>query len=92
MNDIKIKEVQLEGGKLAIFNYVGSDDPVLHINNAIALYTSGYNGIWHDFVDANMNNPWVRIIITDINPIQENGVDFNDIIRDVRLRHLLDEK
>jgi hypothetical protein len=93
MNDVIIKEVPLVNGKIAIFKYVCSDDPVHPLNEAIRLYVGDYKGIYHEMIDISMDNPWVRVIMTDINEIQEGCVELTtDILRDWTLKHLLNEK
>ncbi len=89
MKDIVIQEVPLVNGKIAIFKYVGSGDPVAPLNEAICMYVGDYKGIYHEMIDANMDNPWFRIIMTDVNEIQEGGVEITtDILRDWTLKHL----
>jgi len=55
--------------KIGILMYVGSGDPVRHLNEAVHLYVrnEGYN----EFIDANMDNPWIRVIIKGINDIEQ---------------------
>ena len=90
MDDIKIVEFELVNGKGAVFAYVGNGDPVRPLDKAIYQYTGGIKHI--HLVDANMNNPWVRVVLSDIDEIQTGGTDFNEILRDVRLNHLLNLK
>ena len=88
MSDIKIIEFSLENGKVAIFQYVGQDDPVDPLNEAVYLYTGGTK--YTEMDDINMDNPWVRVVISDLDKIQEGGIiRTNDIIRDWRLKNLL---
>lgn len=58
------KDIELETyTKLAIFNYDGDDDPVQHIDDAVSQYTMGYRRCdYSEYIDMNMDNPWVRII------------------------------
>ena len=67
MNDIMYQEAKTPDnkGKFAILIYTGSGDPVKHLNEAVRRYADneGYN----EFIDANMDNPWVRVIIKGIN-------------------------
>jgi hypothetical protein len=61
--DVEVQEVEIKDGlKLAIMIYKGSGDPVFYINKAIKLYMNGSKE-YFDFIDANMDNPWVRIIV-----------------------------
>jgi hypothetical protein len=59
--------------KVGILMYTGSGDPVKNLNEAVHLYVrnEGYN----EFIDANMDNPWIRVIIKGINDLDQ--VEFN---------------
>lgn len=66
MKDIKILEQELTNGKkIAIFCYVGDGDPEKHLNKAIKVYTDDAKN-YNEFIDMNMDNPWVRIICPPI--------------------------
>lgn len=68
--------------KMAIFTYEGEGDPVEHIDEAVSKYTlclvdenlvnrtrttNGCRKPYNEFVDINMNNPWVRIVTAEFN-------------------------
>jgi archaellum component FlaG (FlaF/FlaG flagellin family) len=55
--------------RIGILMYVGSGDPVRKLNEAVSLYVKneGYN----EFIDANMDNPWIRVIIKGINDMEQ---------------------
>ncbi len=59
--------------QIGILMYTGSGDPVKQLNEAVYLYTKneGYN----EFIDANMDNPWIRVIIKGINDMKQE--EFN---------------
>lgn len=59
--------------KVGILIYTGEGDPVKHLNEAVHYYvgTNGYN----EFIDANMDNPWVRVIIKGINDMDQEPFD-----------------
>ena len=63
MKDVIIKEAEYNDGKgkIGILIYRGSGDPVKHLNEAVEQYTKGNQ--YNEFVDANMDNPWFRIIV-----------------------------
>lgn len=71
MDKIIYQEVQTADTKVrvGILMYVGSGDPVRKLNEAVNLYVrnEGYN----EFIDANMDNPWVRVIIKGINDMSQ---------------------
>jgi hypothetical protein len=55
--------------KVGILIYTGAGDPVKHLNEAVHNYVrnEGYN----EFIDANMDNPWVRVIIKGMNEMEK---------------------
>jgi hypothetical protein len=59
--------------KVGILIYTGAGDPVKHLNEAVHKYVrhEGYN----EFIDANMDNPWVRVIIKGINDMEQVEFD-----------------
>ncbi len=89
--DIKFTETTFDTefgkAKLAIFHYMGTDDPVIHLDSAVALYTMGSQH--YEFIDMNMDNPWVRIV-TSMTILDITGDDFKKCVRDNRLDSLLD--
>jgi hypothetical protein len=60
-------------GKLAVFMFQGEDDPVAKLDGAVSAYVGndGYN----QYVDINMDNPWTRIIISDIDNMEQVEFD-----------------
>ena len=76
--DVTINEVEYdlennEKGKLVIFIYPGPKDPVKVLDSAIKIYTDGND--YYEFVDINMDNPWTRVIISNINGIKQKDFD-----------------
>lgn len=69
MENILLQELNDIGGrvKVAIFTYIGQQDPIERLNDAVNIYV-GHEG-YNEFVDANMDNPWVRVIIKGINEV-----------------------
>ena len=70
MKDVIYKEALSNDNKVkvGILIYVGPEDPVSHLNSAVHNYVrrEGYN----EYIDANMDNPWVRVIIKGLNEIE----------------------
>lgn len=70
MKDVIYQEAKTSNSKVkvGILLYTGSGDPVKHLNEAVSHYvgTEGYN----EFIDANMDNPWVRVIVKGINEME----------------------
>jgi hypothetical protein len=60
-------------GRIAVFLYGGKKDPRQVLDNAIYQYV-GNNG-YHELVDSNMDNPWMRVILSDINNIEQKQFD-----------------
>ena len=56
-------------GKIAVFIYVGKSDPKKVLDWAVHEYveTNGYN----ELVDANLDNPWMRVVVSDINNMKQ---------------------
>jgi hypothetical protein len=75
MNDVIIQEALLSKGKVkvAVLIYTGSDDPVIHLDEAVSHYTKGQ--LYNEFIDANMDNPWTRVIIRGINDMDQRYFD-----------------
>ncbi|HTC00316.1 MAG TPA: hypothetical protein VK705_06505 [Ferruginibacter sp.] len=71
MKDIIYQEAKTTDAriKVGILIYTGAGDPVKHLNDAVSQYVGqeGYN----EFIDANMDNPWVRVIIKGINDMEQ---------------------
>jgi len=85
MEKIIIQESSIElthdrKGQIAVLMYVGDKDPVAKLNLAVSQYVGNFSHI--QFVDINMDNPWVRVIITGINEM--NQEDFNPLIHKLK--------
>jgi len=61
INDVEITEVPNKKNSIIIFEYHGDNDPVEKIDEAIKMYMHEVN--YKEFVDSNMDNPWMRIVI-----------------------------
>lgn len=59
--------------KVGILIYTGVGDPVKHLNDAVHYYVG--TNFYNEFIDANMDNPWVRVIIKGINDIGQEPFD-----------------
>lgn len=74
---INESEYPLQGGgygRLAIFIYTGEREPSVVLDAAISEYVQ-QNG-YHEWVDANMDNPWVRAIMSDVNGMNQEPFDY----------------
>ena len=56
-------------GKMAVFIYAGKSDPKKVLDLAILQYV-GNNG-HHELIDANLDNPWMRVVLSDINKMKQ---------------------
>ncbi len=73
---INESEYDLEGGgkgKIAVFIYAGKSDPKKVLDLAAHQYVEG-NG-HHELIDANLDNPWMRVILSDINGMHQDPYD-----------------
>ena len=62
MEEIRIEELSnYIFNRVSILTYIGEEDPVKKLDDKIKEYTNGRE--YTEFVDINMDNPWVRVII-----------------------------
>ncbi|MGV3598237.1 MAG: hypothetical protein ACO1PI_10245 [Bacteroidota bacterium] len=75
MKDVIYQEIETINGevRVGILIYNGTGDPVKILNHAVSLYVRDES--YNEFIDANMDNPWVRVIIKGINDIEQS--EFN---------------
>ena len=85
MGQVKIQESTVDltrgrKGKIAVLIYVGDDDPIAKLDLAVSEYVGrvGYS----EFIDINNDNPWVRVILSDINDM--NQVNFDPLIHELK--------
>jgi len=60
-------------GKVAVFLYYGSGEPSKVLNFAIHSYVDGQP--YYEFIDAEMNNPWMRVVVSNINDMKQESFD-----------------
>ena len=73
---INQSEYTLKNGnkaKIAVFIYAGSADPDQVLDHAVYLYTAGK--MYHELIDSSMDNPWMRVILSDINDMTQKPFD-----------------
>lgn len=73
---INQSEYQLENGgkgKIAVFIYAGSGDPKQMLDYAIHEYVG--NNHYHELMDVHMDNPWMRVVLSDINNMHQELFD-----------------
>lgn len=66
MNEVKFQEAITNDGKtkIIILTYSGYGDPTMVLEDTI--YKHFHNENYYEFIDANMDNPWIRIIKIDL--------------------------
>lgn len=60
-------------GKIAVFMYSGEGDPKKVLDNAIKEYVGHNNYV--ELIDAHLDNPWMRVIVSDINNMKQYAFD-----------------
>ena len=63
-------------GKIAVFIYAGSGEPKQFLDYAVSEYVE--TNAHHVLIDANLDNPWMRVIISDINNMHQEPYDVFD--------------
>jgi uncharacterized protein YozE (UPF0346 family) len=62
-------------GKIAVLIYTGSADPKKILDYAVSVYVE--NEGYHELIDAHLDNPWIRVILSDINNMSQRQFDPN---------------
>lgn len=57
-------------GSIAVLIYTGSADPKAVLDEAVRIYTNGQG--YHEFIDANLDNPWTRVIMSNVNNMTQD--------------------
>lgn len=86
MGQITIQESSIDlinerKGKIAVLMYVGEEDPVAILDKAVSQYV-GHEG-YSEFIDINMDNPWVRVVMSGINEMKQ--VPYNPATHNLKL-------
>jgi len=75
---INISEYDLENGgkgKIAVLMYTGSADPRVVLDEAVRIYVGSNH--YHQFIDVHMDNPWTRVIMSNVNGMRQKDFDKN---------------
>jgi hypothetical protein len=80
VKEVKIQESPIDlingdKGKVAIFMYQGEDDPMEALDKAVHQYVG--KGYVTQFIDIDMDNPCVRVIVSGIDEMKQD--DFNPL-------------
>ena len=78
MDKVKFQESPIKlthdgQGKIGILTYEGEDDPVAELDAAVSAYVKDKEHI--ELVDINIDNPWLRVIATGINEMEQRDFD-----------------
>lgn len=60
----KVEKTEIDlgnGNKILLLKYVGENDVVKYLDNIVRHYVQ--NESYSEFIDMDMNNPWVRIVV-----------------------------
>jgi len=60
-------------GKIAVFLYTGKSDPKAILDKAVSQYVGTHP--FHELIDAYLDNPWMRVVISDINGMKQEIFD-----------------
>ncbi|TFF40632.1 hypothetical protein [Mucilaginibacter psychrotolerans] len=62
-------------GTIAVFIFSGDGDPAKVLDYAVREYVES-NG-YHELIDANLDNPWMRVVMSDINDMRQASFDLD---------------
>jgi len=79
MGKIKIQESKIKltngkDGKIAVLIYKGDDDPMGELDAAVKAY-AGNGSRFFQFVDMDMDNPCVRVVVSGIREMEQEDFD-----------------
>lgn len=63
-------------GKIAVLIYSGTADPKKILDYAVQEYVED-NG-YYELIDGSLSNPWMRVILSDINNISQEDFNFEN--------------
>lgn len=62
-------------GAIAVLMYSGSGDPKIALDNAVREITEGIG--YFELIDAHLDNPWTRVVMTNINEMTQEELNFD---------------
>jgi uncharacterized protein YozE (UPF0346 family) len=62
-------------GKIAVLIYSGEADPKKVLDYAVEKYVE--NNAYYELIDAHLDNPWMRVILSDINNMSQTEFNLN---------------
>lgn len=80
MSEVKINYSNFDlknGGKgvIAVLFYSGNGDPKIAFDKAVMEMSANTDIGYFELIDAHLNNPWMRVILTDINDMGQEDFD-----------------
>jgi hypothetical protein len=57
--------------KVAVLMYHGDGDPKKILDYAVSIYVQ--NDGYHELIDAHLDNPWMRVLLSDINNMKQEN-------------------
>lgn len=81
LENVKINEASYNledggNGTITVFIYTGISNPKIILDEAIRIYTDSEG--YHELIDANLDNPWMRVIMSDINKMTQRKFAITD--------------
>jgi hypothetical protein len=91
INEAEIELKDGKFGKLAVFMYAGDKDPRAMLDWAVNKYVDGSNVPYIELIDAQLNCPWVRVIVSNVNDMEqmEFGVYMKQLNRERKIDKIL---
>ena len=74
-------------GKFAVLLYAGDEDPKFILDWAVSNYTEGVKG-YKVLIDAQLNCPWMRVVVSNINDMEQISWEAMDkiISRELKIK------
>ena len=86
---VKINRMILNGNdknlSLAVFMFNGNSDPDHALDSAIGVYSAEKE--FYEFIDARMDNPWIRVVLEDFEPFNKHQMNVEGRFFDVYQLH-----
>ena len=78
ISGLKINEAEYnlpnnKKGKIAVLMYHGKGDPKKILDYAVSVYVQ--NEGYHELIDSHLDNPWTRVLLSDINSMKQEDFD-----------------
>lgn len=89
INEAEIELKDGKFGKLAVFMYSGDKDPRAMLDWAVGKYVEGSNVPYIELIDAQLNCPWVRVIISNVDDMEQ--MNFNDYMKVINRERKIDK-